>query len=414
MIRDFWVSNYLSIRDKQELNFLAPNQESALTTEIAPKVFLYKLGILYGANAAGKSNMILALHEVFRLLVEPKAYANKPIRGYHPFLLDKAKPSQMHVSFYVSGIRYDYDVAFDGKYILSETLYYYPHNAQALFYKREFAAANEQATISFGASLKIPAKTQNSIRTNTLNNHSVLSVCGKIALKDITPFSNLYRDIIETYQYANTHHDNGEGNGGCGDSGEKAVVKILKAAFAHPKKRKFYNTMLQKADPNILRYLPVTEDRPQPVTSIIFVNQLRNGGFCVSTGRQAKGILEYIRVLEPLYELITGSHVCFLDNVGEHLHPDLLFYYLNAFVFNAEKSQLLMSSHETTLLSQDLLNDNRGAVWFVEKNRETAASVYSRGDSFGLPKDSSLYEAYRIGRSEGKPDLGSFFLELED
>lgn len=79
MIRDFWVSNYLSIRDKQELNFLAPNQESALTTEIAPKVFLYKLGILYGANAAGKSNMILALHEVFCLLVEPKAYANKPI-----------------------------------------------------------------------------------------------------------------------------------------------------------------------------------------------------------------------------------------------------------------------------------------------------------------------------------------------
>lgn len=43
MIRDFWVKNYLSIRDKQELNFLAKESSSELVTEIAEGTFLYKL-----------------------------------------------------------------------------------------------------------------------------------------------------------------------------------------------------------------------------------------------------------------------------------------------------------------------------------------------------------------------------------
>ena len=64
MIRDFWVKNYLSIRDKQELSFVAKGPSSELVTEVADGVFLYKLGILYGSNASGKSNMLIAMNEV--------------------------------------------------------------------------------------------------------------------------------------------------------------------------------------------------------------------------------------------------------------------------------------------------------------------------------------------------------------
>jgi hypothetical protein len=53
-------------------------------------------------------------------------------------------------------------------------------------------------------------------------------------------------------------------------------------------------------------------------------------------------------------------------------------------------------------------------VWFVEKNKETASSEYARGDSFGLHKNLSLYNSYRIGRLGAKPELGSIFINLED
>lgn len=58
--------------------------------------------------------------------------------------------------------------------------------------------------------------------------------------------------------------------------------------------------------------------------------------------------------------------------------------------------------------------ENRGVVWFVEKNKETASSEYSRGDSYGLHKNLSLYNSYRIGRLGAKPELGSTFVDLED
>ena len=426
MIRDFWVKNYLSIRDKQELNFLAKGPSSELVTEVADGVFLYKLGILYGSNASGKSNMLIALNEVFRILVLPKSDATKRINGSIPFILTKNDPIEMHVSFYANSIRYDYDVSFNEKYILNEVLYYYPNKSKSLFYERSFVGENIQADIKFGTSIKLQIKTQESIRENTLNNHSVLSVCSKAALKeDIAPFNMLYNWIMDNY-----HDVDGDG--------EKGIVEILRDAYNTPKKRKFLNTMLQKADLNILEYRPVVEDRFVPseyreriqkenipeemkeallkptADSVAFVNHSNDGDFDIPLKWQSKGTIKYIRILDALYDMITSSHVYYLDELGEDIHNDLLYYYLNVFLFNSEKSQLIITSQETTLLSQDLINENRGVVWFVEKNKETASSEYSRGDSFGLHKNLSLYNSYRIGRLGAKPELGSIFINLED
>ena len=426
MIRDFWVKNYLSIRNKQELSFVAKGPSSELVTEVADGVFLYKLGILYGSNASGKSNMLIALNEVFRLLVLPKSDATYRINGSIPFILTKNDPIEMHVSFYANGIRYDYDVKFNEKYILNEVLYYYPNKSKSLFYERSFVGENIQADVKFGTSLKLQVKTQDSIRENTLNNHSVLSVCRKAALtEDIAPFNTLHGWIMDNY-----HDVDGDG--------EKGIVEILKNAYNNPPKRKFYNTMLQKADLNILEYRPIVEDRFVPAEyreriqkenipeemkeallkptadSVAFVNHSVNGDFDVPLNWQSKGTLKYIRILDALYDMITNSHVYYLDELGEDLHNDLLYYYLNVFIFNSDKSQLIITSQETTLLSQDLINENRGVVWFVEKNKETASSEYSRGDSFGLHKNLSLYNSYRIGRLGAKPELGSIFINLED
>lgn len=427
MIRDFWVKNYLSIKDKQELNFVAKGPASELVSEITDGVFLYKLGILYGANASGKSNMLLALNEVFRLLVLSKTDATKRISGCIPFSLTKDEPTEMHVSFYANGIRYDYYVRYNCKFIFNETLYYYPNNSKSLFYERSFVGDNIQADIKFGPSLRLLAKTQNSIRENTLNNHSVLSVCTKNSLKeDIVPFNILHGWIM-----ANFHDVDGDGDK------SKGSVEILKEAYSDARKRQFFIQMLQKADLNILGYRPIIEDRfiPQefrdeierqsfpddlkeillkPTSeSIAFINHSDSGDFEIPLNLQSKGTIKYIKILDSLYDMISSSHVYYLDELGEDLHYDLLFYYLNVFLFNSEKSQLIITSQETALLNQDIINENRGVVWFVDKNRGTASSEYSRGDSFGLHKNLSLYNSYRIGRLGAKPELGSFFINVE-
>lgn len=149
--------------------------------------------------------------------------------------------------------------------------------------------------------------------------------------------------------------------------------------------------MLQKADLNIMAYRPVIEDRfvPQeyrervskasipenvkdvllrPINnSVAFLNHTDHGDFEVAMAFQSKGTQKYVRILDALYDMITSDQVYYLDELGEDLHYDLLFYYLSVFIFNSERSQLIITSQETTLLSQDLINENRGVVWFVEK-----------------------------------------------
>ena len=426
MIRDFWVRNYLSIRDQQELSFVAKAPASELVVEISKGVFLYKLGILYGSNASGKSNMLIALNEILHILVSQKTDAKQKIEGYVPFALTKDEPTKMHVSFYANDIRYDYDVVFDGERIINEVLSYYPNGFKALFYKRSFVADNVQAEIKFGRSLKLLPRTKDSIRENTLNNHSVLSVCRKAALKeDIEPFTKLHNYIMNNY-----HDVDGDTDSGLAD--------ILTNAFKDKRKYKFFTQMLKKADLNIMEYRPIIEDRVIPLEyrerilkenipermkevllrptndTISFLNHSNNGNFEIPIELQSKGTQKYICILDALYDMVTANHVYYLDELGEDLHYDLLFYYLSVFVFNSDKSQLIITSQETTLLLQDLINENRGVVWFVDKNHDTASSEYSRGDSFGLHKNLSLYNSYRIGRLGAKPELGSIFIDLDN
>ena len=427
MIREFSVENYLSIRDKQTLSFIVKGPSSELAVEVADGIFLNKLGILYGANASGKSNMLIALNEIFRILVVPKSDSKKKISGCIPFIPTKDIPTNMAVSFYANGIRYDYQVIFTEHKILKEILHYYPNGTKSLFYERNYVGEDIQTNIIFGASLKLTEKTKERIREYTFNNHSVLSVCIKNSFKeDIDPLLNLHNWIVKYY-----HEIDGDEN--------KSIVDILKSTYTDPRKQKFYNLMLGKADFNIIDYKPhieeqelsklliekieSSEDLPTRVKekllnpikeTVVFTNHSENGSFDVPLRLQSKGTQRFIQILDALYDLITGNHVYYLDELGEDLHYDLLFFYLNVFIYNSTKSQLIITSQETTLLQQDLLNENRGSVWFVEKDRNTASSIYSRGDSFGLHKNLSLYNSYKIGRLGAKPELGSIFVDLDD
>lgn len=83
--------------------------------------------------------MLIALNEVFRLLALPKSDATQRINGSIPFVLTKDEPTQMHVSFYASGIRYDYDVEFNDKYIDMDTKDVEPERFQYQRIKAKYA-----------------------------------------------------------------------------------------------------------------------------------------------------------------------------------------------------------------------------------------------------------------------------------
>ena len=259
-----------------------------------------------------------------------------------------------------------------------------------------------------------------------MNNHSVLSTYRKISLKeDIRPIAILFKWIEE-----HVHEIDGDN--------VKNPVEELKDVFNDEKRKRFYNVMLKKADLNISDFRPVTSQRNIPPKmrkmiiddatmpeqlkkklleeveeDIVFTNKSKEGDFEIPRRLQSTGTMQYIKSLHFLYDLITGNHIYLLDELDEDMHYDLVLYFLNVFLYNSDKSQLVFTSQETALLAEDLLNEHRDLVWFVEKDHDTASSVYSRADSYGLHKNLSLYNSYRIGRLGAKPELGSPFIDLD-
>lgn len=421
MIYSFYVENFLSIRDRQEISFATTSDKTVrdfVAVEVKPNVYINKLGIFYGSNASGKSNMLYAMEALFFLLCFPQFDKTKLVARYMPFALTSDKPTSMGIIFYKDGIQYDYEVTYCKTHIISEKLRYYPKRGGADFYSREFVGEGKQPKIEFGGTLKMYSKTRTSIIENTFNNHTVLSTIAKMSLKD-----DAYM-ITELYDWVKTKVHNVDG-----DTEGVPMIDIIRGVCDNDAIKKFYIKLLNKADFNITNFAVVdnTNDMPTQIVEHIrasslpdeekfdmlndvsFTNHSDNGDFEVKSSFQSDGTKRFTELLGYLYDLVRENHIYFFDELGNRMHYDLMVYYIALMLHNSDQSQLFFTTHNILLLEEDFIR--RDMVYLVEKDKASAVSSYTRVSDMGLHKNLSLYNAYRIGRLGAKPDLGSPYLD---
>lgn len=423
MIYSFTVRNFLSVADEQTISFASTSDKTMrdiLTVEVKPNCFINKLGIFYGANASGKTNILYAMEAAFEILFQPKNDKSQAMR-FTPFALRKNEPTYFKLIFFKEGVQYDYEVSYNGNHILFENLDYYPNNVKALFYHRDFTGDDTQPHIEFGSTLKLSAKTKQTLREDTFNNHSVLSTFGKKSLKeDAALFANLYNWV---HRYV--HNVNG-------DKQNRYMIAEMNDVCNDNAKKQFYLNLLRKADFNItdFRVIENTDIVPQNLLDavsalsipddqkfnimhdVIFTNHSVNGDFNIESNDQSMGTLRYIERLDYLYDMIMGNHIYLLDEIGSNLHYDLTVYYLNLFLMNSQpQSQLIFATHNIMLLDEDFVR--RDMVYLVDKDSQTAESQYTRVCDMGLHKNLSLFKAYKIGKLGAVPEMGSLYLNTK-
>lgn len=422
MIYSFSVKNFLSIRDMQTVSFATTSDKTdrdLLAVEVKPNVFINKLGIFYGANAAGKSNMLFAIDTLFDLMTIPMRDKSQTITAYTPFALNDGEPIYFGIVFYKEGIRYDYEVAYCKTHIISERLDYYPARGKAMFYTRRFTDADTQPDIEFGGTLRLFARSKQAIRENTLNNHTVLSTIAKISLKEDAA------DFVKLYSWLSTRtHKIG------GDNQGNSMAREIKSVCDDPAKKQFYLDMLKKADFNITD-IAVVEDfkgmsaqlieqiqssmLPEStkfgmLNDVVFRNHSDEGDFDIKSAMQSDGTRRFTELLDYLYTMVRANHIYLFDELGNRMHYDLVVYYILLFLRNSDQSQLLFSTHSIMLLDEDFIR--RDMIYLADKDKSTASSAYTRVSDMGLHKNLSIFKAYKIGRLGGTPDVGSTYMDI--
>lgn len=421
MIYSFYVENFLSIRDRQEISFATTSDKTVrdfVAVEVKPNVYINKLGIFYGSNASGKSNLLYAMATLFSLLRTPQYDKNNEVIQYIPFALRENESTSMGIVFYKDGVRYDYQVVYCNTHIISEKLEYCPKRTSATFYTREFVGYDKQPKIEFGGTLGMFSKTENSIIENTFNNHTVLSTIAKMSLKDDA------EKIVSLHNWITTraHKVNGDTTGA-------SMINVINQVCKDNVKKGFYLNLLRKADFNITNIAVVDDTKNMPsmiveqiassnlsdeqkftmLNDVSFTNHSDNGDFEVQSDFQSDGTKRFTELLDYLYDLIRENHIYFFDELGNRMHYDLMVYYIALMLHNSDQSQLFFTTHNILLLEEDFIR--RDMVYLVEKDKASAASSYTRVSDMGLHKNLSLYNAYKIGRLGAKPDLGSPYLD---
>lgn len=122
------------------------------------------------------------------------------------------------------------------------------------------------------------------------------------------------------------------------------------------------------------------------------------------------------RRLFDLIDMLFNSKedvVYVVDELERSLHPKLTEHYLKMFMqlHAGQHNQLIFTTHESSIMDQSLFR--RDEVWFVERNEENSSTIYSL-DRFKERYDKRLSKAYLEGRYGAIPVFSSFDFEKEE
>lgn len=399
MIAEFSVKNFKSIRSEQRLSFYATNDsylDEESSVEVKKGVRLLKLGIIYGANASGKSNVLHALDYFRSMMCFRPLDRNAPL-GVSPFMLDDTssnEKTEMWMSFYLDSEKYVLSIEFDNTRIYKETLTVYLSTRPTELYTRKYNEGTDSSEIFFSAKLGLLKKSQFLIEGHTINNRTVLAAFSisnveSTRLNKVYDFFNrTFEPIIEPNQILSSfiHKSLGEDRDG---RVKDFILKFLRAS-----------------DFNIS---DIDWSTGFPVR---FYHKTASGIHSLSEEMESTGTLRFMGMSIILQHLLEDNHFVIMDEVESSIHYELLSYFLKVFLVNSERqSQLLVTTHDINLLNEDFLR--RDEIWYTDKN-EDGETELKRLTNLGLSKRISPYNAYRQGKLVDLPFLGSAYLSLND
>jgi AAA15 family ATPase/GTPase len=105
-------------------------------------------------------------------------------------------------------------------------------------------------------------------------------------------------------------------------------------------------------------------------------------------------------------DLLKGDNVFIIDEMERSLHPNLIYDLIDLFLSKSKNvnSQLILASHESSLLTQNLLRKDE--VWFTVKGEDGATKLHSL-EQYNIRFDKKIRKDYLLGRFKAIPKIGN-------
>ena len=120
---------------------------------------------------------------------------------------------------------------------------------------------------------------------------------------------------------------------------------------------------------------------------------------------ESDGTIRLLDFIPAFYELVSRQKVFLIDEIERSIHPLLIKELVKKFSLDSQtKGQLIFTTHESNLLDQELFR--RDEIWFAEKDETGSTDLYSLSD-FKEHKTIDIRKGYLNGRYGSIPFLGN-------
>ena len=367
---------------------------------------------IFGANAAGKSNLFKALTAA--IIIIRTSNSKQPgdvVPMIEPFKFDEKTskmPSEFEFVFFAENTKYVYGFTATSQRIITEYLYMYKTSRPTTIFERE----NQHYRFTSPSIRKELSPLTERTGENKLFLATAASWNSKAILAPFTWFLK-----IDTYDPSNNLMPR---------------VESLLSDERNRDLRPFIQNLLKEADINIADYHYTTKEvnvdefikqnsplsmfsniLPQKTTRIdikMIHKFIGNNGVEESQEidfKDESAGTQSLFLFSPLLlkAFKEGSIIC-IDEFDKSLHPLLVMHLISLFnnqEINKSNAQLIISTHATELMTDTI--QRRDQIYFMEKNNQTGESELYSLDEFSKHGNKDIRKAYLIGRYGAIPNI---------
>ena len=426
MLLEFSVSNFRSILSRQTLSLAASSSSELAQTHVfdpgeklAPVV---RSAVIYGANAAGKSNLLQAAQFAQSVVLGSASQTQEGQRiAVVPFAFAqgaKDKPTEFEFVFVENAVRYHYGFALTQERVVKEWLVAYPKGKPQRWFERDFEVDKYNWTL--GTNLRGEKSQRNTWRDSTRANALFLSTAVQLNNEQLRPVFSWFQGKLGVVTINNSMNmalsmellNDPSRNGMLNQFIRAADIGIEKLEFREER-------IIGAAGPviniNVMpgghQILPGFMPNPLPAPKFgrVMANHKQTDSDDVTQldlfADESEGTKKIFEFAGGWIKALHDGATLFVDELDRSLHPLMTRFLVQLFhdeKRNAKGAQLVFTTHDTTLLDNALFR--RDQIWFVEKDKQASTHLYPLLE-YSPRKDEALERGYLKGRYGAIPFL---------
>jgi AAA15 family ATPase/GTPase len=413
MLIEFNVGNYRSFWERQSLKLTADpkpelRDQNTFKTGVKGIPDLLRSAVVYGPNAAGKSNLVQAMQFMreFVMLSAKESQEGEEI-DLMPFLFNeqgRGMPCEFEVLFIEDKVRYQYGFSVTQDHVSDEWLFAYPQGRPQRWFVREFDQKTGKESWAFGTKFTGPKKVwQEATRKNAL----FLSTAIQLNCDQLKPIFSWFKRL-EVILHGMYLHPGFSIKQCMEDKGKETILDFMNAADISIKDIRLEEHIYSEKD--FPDYLPqeIKEKIRKEMSELKDVKFLHpvyktNKAVWLPIEEESDGTRKLFAYAAPWLDLLSEGRILFVDEFDNNLHSKIIVFLLELLhnsEANKKNGQVVFTTHNTSFLDQKLLR--RDQVWFVEKNEQNATDLYPLSD-FNPRKGEALQKGYLQGRYGALP-----------